>query len=55
MTNPFWTLTSPEPEPAPEPASESPEGLEDAADVDCITPDGWYATEVFDDLNDEEH
>lgn len=38
--------------------TESPEpkemGLEDAADVECITPDGWYATEAFDELYQED-
>ena len=38
-----------------EPAPKESDGLLDAADSVCITPDGWYATEVYDDLADEEH
>ena len=40
---------------ATEPAPKDSDGLLDAADSVCITPDGWYATEVYDDLADEEH
>lgn len=36
-------------------AHKESDGLLDAADSVCITPDGWYATEVYDDLADEEH
>lgn len=55
-----------QPEPQPEPATEPAEphsdemaandgvGMHDAADSDCITPDGWYVTEALDDLYDEE-
>ena len=52
------TPTVAAPKPVQAVAQDAPkesDGLLDAADSVCITPDGWYATEVYDDLADEEH
>jgi hypothetical protein len=58
VSKPAPAPKDPAPKPAEADAQDAPQesdGLLDAADAVCITPDGWYATEVYDDLADEEH